>query len=188
MALRDFNLNLVANVPQTLVVDGDFFGVYEAQNYVYISLDNGPDIKRTAGNYQTGKYNTVIIRSLVNQTVVLQLGYGAFFSSNQNVTVNTTTIVEPGNSNPALDDVVVPAGGSIQIVGANLIRKSVIIKSLYSNDPSSIVRVGIGAAAAKGAELIAGDALPPIESTGAIDAYNPGALDVTLSITEINKV
>jgi len=189
MALRDFKLALAAGVSQNLTVDGDFFGVLESENFIYVSIDNGPAIKRIGGHFQSGEnYLTVKVTSLVDQNCLLLLGRGSFYSANQNVNITATAVIENGNQNAAKNDVIVPAGGSIQVVGANATRKAVIIKSLYSNDPASLVRVGVGASAVKGAELIAGDALPPLETTGAIDAYNPTAIAVTLSILEINRV
>jgi len=187
MALRDFALVMGAGQIQELGVRGNFFGVLEATGAVYFSVDNGPFTKRAAGHYQRGEYRHLRVKSLVAQNVLLLAGEGDFFSANQAITVNTTATVEPGNLTPALADVVIAAGATSVIAAANVDRKKLVIKALYSNDAADIIRVGTGAGAAAGVEMGAGEAFE-VETEGAISAHNPGANPFTVSLLEINRV
>lgn len=186
--LRDFTLIFQANQEQELSVVGNFFGILNSENYLYFSIDGGPFVKRGARDFQTTEFSSLRAKSLVAQTALVIAGFGNFTSSSQTVAVVATATIENGNNTVALGDVVLVAGALTQIVAANANRKGVIIKALNGNDPSVFVRVGTGAGAAAGAELGAGEAMPLIESTAAIDAFNPSALDFTVSILEVNKL
>jgi len=185
--LRDYAFNFGANDVQMLSTPGNFFAVLESVDDIYISIDNGPFVKRRAGDSQTSDYSQLIIKSLVAQSIVIVAGFGLFNTVSQVVTVNGTFEFTTSNQNIALDDVVIPAGGGAVIAGANVTRKTLVIKALASNGQDDLIRIGTGATAVKGLAIGTGESVS-FDTTAAINAFNPSAAPFTVSVSEINLI
>ena len=186
-SLRDFKLNLTANVEQQLNVNGNFIGILESSTNIYISIDGGPFVKRKAGHFQRTDYDTLRVKSLVDNVALVVAGYGDFYSAANEISVNTSAELLPGNTNTGLADVTIPAGASAIVAAGNVKRKWLAIKALNSNDAATFIRVGVAPDATHGIELGAGEAVQ-IETSGAISAYNTGAVDFVVSVLEVQKL
>jgi len=190
--LRDFNLNFLGGDEQTHTIDGDFFRVVSASAPLQISFDNGPFVTRIVGQAQKTRqpFNRVRIKSAVAQVVSLAIGFDELLDNTAviaGLTVNTLMAI--ADQNISLPAVVVGAGLTVQIAGANVKRRGIFIQSSFANDPAIIPLIGgADVTALKGLECMTGAGLPVIETTGAIYCHNPGAAAVTIRAFEINKV
>lgn len=186
--LRDYPLSLVVGTSQRLEVAGDFFLVTEATTDVYISIDNGPFLKRAEGMGQTGFFRTLELKTLVDQSVRLIVGYGLAVDNRRSVSVSATTTVEVSNQVTQLADVSIPAGSSVQLAAANANRQTLVVKHKASNNPADYVRIGNATVSAtSGFELGVGEGID-LDTEAAVYAYNTGSNAVTITLTELNRV
>ena len=188
--MRDYPLNLNAGDIKEISVTGNTWSIMEATDDVYVSVDNAPFIKRIKGqglSYDVGVFKRLRIKSLVAQSVTIAAGQGRIIDKGTAVSVSTQANVKPGNTYSPGADVTVLAGSSAQLVAANANRLSVTITNKLSN--SNTFRIGTPTTV--GATV--GDVLEPGESitiatTAALSAFNEGATDEALSVSEVEDI
>lgn len=189
MSIRDYPLNFLGNDTWEQDIDGDFFRITEADGPVFVSLDSGPFVKREVGQAQRTQYNQLRIKSTIAQTVRISAGTGELTDNRQDVTVNVSTGLDPGNNLLNAGDVTIPAGASAIVAAGNAKRKGIIIQASYTNDPAIVARVGNAAVnAGSGIELAAGVGLPEIETTAAVYCFNPGTTAIKVCYVENEKL
>lgn len=188
MAMRDYKFTLVANVPRSLNVAGNYFGVVEALGKIQIQFDDGVFIQRQEGMGGSADYQRVTVKSPTNQTVIISLGSGVMHDGRGTVsgfTVNAT--IESPNSSPSTPDVSIPAGTTVQVLAPNANRKKAIIFAGESN----IENLRIGGHSSVGASnggILAPGGNGEIESETGVWVYNPGAAAETVTIIELETI
>lgn len=183
---RDYNFVIPAGGScQQQNVQGDYWQIIVAPHNVTLLFDNGNTITDGAGAGAPMAYKSVILSGTAGDTVVLRLGFcNGVPPLSTRVTLaalNVTTSVPVASVQTPQGDVPVAAAtNNVAVIGANLNRRAVIIKSRSSNSTS----VRIGPDAAHGVELDPGDVVT-LETTAAIAASNASAAAVTLTVTEL---
>ncbi|AUR98311.1 hypothetical protein NVP1249A_17 [Vibrio phage 1.249.A._10N.261.55.B9] len=187
MAMRDYKFTLVANVPRSLNVPGNFFGVIGASGSVEIQFDDGVFITRNEGMGGSVDYQRVTVKSPINQTVTLALGTGTVYDARATVNANINTVIQQSNTVSNVADVTIAATTAGIVVAANANRTELLIKNPSSN-PSS-VRIGdnVSTGAASGFELEPGESVI-INTTAAVNAYNTGTVAQTISVVELEYI
>jgi hypothetical protein len=185
MGLRDFPLTFAGGDSQQIRLDGNFFHILEADDDLFISIDDTPFVKRLVGSWQEGGFNKLVIKSSVAQTVRITAGYGRYGDNTDNVAVTVNTAFDPGATIANPVQVTVPAAASAQVLAGNANRLHAIIQSSNVNNPAIIARLGGAAVAANsGLELTAGTGIPPIRTTAALYVYNPGPDNIIICAIE----
>lgn len=188
MAMRDYKFTLVANVPRSLNVAGNYFGVIEAAGAIEIQFDDGVFIKRREGMGGSAEYQRVSMKSPTDQTVTIALGSGTMYDGRATIsgaTFNVTT--ENGNSSPSTPDIAIPAGTTVQVAGANANRKTINIFAGEANIEN--LRVGCNASVGvNNGGFLAPGGNGEIETRTGVWVYNPGTATETVSIIELETI
>ena len=188
MALRDYKFTLVANVPRSLNVAGNYFGVIEATGQVEIQFDEGVFIKRREGMGGSADYQRVTIKSPTNQIVTVSLGTGSMYDGRATISGATfnVTVATP-NSSPSNADVTIPAGTTVQVLGANANRKTALV--FAGEDNIENLRIGCNS----GVGVNSGGILAPggngeLETETGVWVYNPGVAAEKVTIIELENI
>ena len=183
--LNDYPFYLGAGEERLLEVAGDFYHILEATDTVYISLDDDEFNKRGKGLGENGPFYRIRVKSDVAQGIRIVAGFGQLNDTRDNVSVTVSATVTPSNNTLAIPDITVPAGTTVQLVAARAGRKSLMLKSLFTNDPSDSVRLGdlASVGAGSGIQMVSGEGVT-IETETAYYAYNEGSNDFVISATE----
>lgn len=174
--MRSYSYTLGAGQVQQQNVPGRHFRVLESTGALYVSFNNGPEVKFLAGQgvtFDSAPFVEIRLRSLVAQSVLVVAGEGEYHDANENISVTSSATIAPGNTLPVGGDVSVAAISSVVISAAVASNLAVIIKADIAN--TETVRVGgSGVGAAGGYPLEPGESMT-IATTAIIAAYNPSA-------------
>lgn len=162
---------------------GKFVRVIEATDDVYIKLDDvSTELKRGVKSQVSSEgFENVVIRSLVAQTVRICISDQPQDEGRDDVVVNTTASITPGNTFAGAADVALAAAAATLIIASDADRLGVLIKNPSSNAAS--VRIGglASVGAAQGIELEPGESIP-IATTDAIYGYSVPGESVSVSV------
>lgn len=162
---------------------GKFVRVIEATDDVYIKLDDvSTELKRGVKSQVSSEgFENVVIRSLVAQTVRICISDQPQDEGRDDVAVNTTASITPGNTFAGAADVALAAAAATLIIASDADRLGVLIKNPSSNAAS--VRIGglASVGAAQGIELEPGESIP-IATTDAIYGYSVPGESVSVSV------
>jgi len=187
--MRDYLLTLDGANEQHIDTDGDFFHIQTvsvgAAN-ILLRFDDGPQITRQQGEGNRVYYSRVSINASAACALTIQLGYGYATDSRASIAVGSiSTPITPALHNPAVPDVVLGAGVTTAILGADANRLGVLI-GLDSTQPNA-VRIADGAAAAGAGLKVEPGQTVPFFSQDALSGYNPGGAGVTVTVTKFMK-
>ena len=187
--MRDYLLTLDGVNEQDIVTDGDFFHIQSvsvgAAN-ILLRFDDGPAITRQQGEGNRVYYSRVSVTASAACALTIQLGYGYATDSRAFIAVGSiSTPITPALHNPAVPDVVLGAGVTTAILGADANRLGVLI-GLDSTQPNA-VRIADGAAAAGAGLKVEPGQTVPFFSQDALSGYNPGGAGVTVTVTKFMK-
>jgi len=187
--MRDYLLTLDGVNEQDIVTDGDFFHIQSvsvgAAN-ILLRFDDGPAITRQQGEGNRVYYSRVSVTASAACALTIQLGYGYATDSRASIAVGSiSTPITPALHNPAVPDVVLGAGVTTAILGADANRLGVLI-GLDSTQPNA-VRIADGAAAAGAGLKVEPGQTVPFFSQDALSGYNPGGAGVTVTVTKFMK-
>jgi len=187
--MRSYQFNLQANAIQDLNAIGNHVRILEATNDVFISLDNQPFFKLKAGQGITDNtsFETIRLKSLVVQNVLLVAGVGTFHDSSESVSITTTTTIEAANTYKPVADILVNATSTAALVGANANRKLLTITNPVTNTGSFRLGVPLNVGAGRGDRLDVGESIS-LALTGALSAYNEGATNESLIVSELENI
>lgn len=188
MAMRDYKFTLVAGVPRSLNVAGNYFGVVEATGQIEIQFDDGVFIKRREGMGGSAEYQRVTVKSTTNQTVTIALGSGSMYDGRATISGAVFNVtMENANSSPSTPDVSLPAGVTTQVIGPNANRKKVIVFAHEDN----IENLRIGGHSSVGAGnggILAPGGNGELETQTGVWVYNPGAAAEKVTIIELENI
>lgn len=188
MAMRDYKFSLLAGVPMSLRVGGNYFGVVKASGDILIRFDDGVQITRQEGTGGSADYSKVEVESPINQVVTLALGEGVMHDGRGTLSgVTVTTAISYANSSPASADVVIPALTQVQVLAPNANRKSALIFAGEANIYNLRIGCNNTVSATQGGILAAGGN-GELETETGIWVYNPAAIDQTVNIIELERI
>jgi len=168
---------------------GRYIRVLEADSDVYLGIENDtPDLKRRQGAEVSSptEFKTIRIKSLIAQTIRLGISGVSQADDSQSVNVTATAELTPANALANVDEVTVPAGGSISLIGSDATRIGVRI-AIPDDQPNGIYWAATGLTATQGGWL--GVGMVEIAGVSAeITARNRGAADVVVSIVPLKVV
>lgn len=181
--------SLQANVVYPLNSEGNFFHLVSATSSLQISVNDGEYITITQGQgIETQQpFRKLQIKSAAAQSVKWVTGFGRFRDNAQNVNVTTSATIDPANTYTPAADVTVLAGSSANLIGSNAGRRALTITNPTSNSNTFRLGVPLNVGANKGDILEPGDTIT-MATTAAIDAYNTGATDESLTVNELEQV
>lgn len=187
--MQDLTIPLLAGEEKRFQIPGNYFQVVGSSDYVYLSFNSSPYIRRRMGMGGPVGYHEVLVKSLVDQTVVLSLGYAdpAAPYDNSAILIGTLTVNETIPSVYApIADVAVPNGGAATLLLAvDTTRREVLVRTLST--AAGIIRLGDSTVAAgKGFPLEPGDAAV-IAGTAALYAANEAAVPVSVALLAMRK-
>ena len=138
---KDFQLNLTANIPQTIHLQGDMYSILEASNNVYLMFgDSNEYIKRSAGIAENINYTKITVMSIVSQNILLTLGFGILFDARALTQATIDTKIELANTFETSADITITQSTPTKILSGDDNIKSVVISSLQAN--LSEIRLG----------------------------------------------
>jgi len=189
MGISDYKMTLGANAPQSVTVNGNAFHVIKATSPIHVSFNEGKELERTQGMGGTApsSYTKVTIRSEVPQNITIALGDGTIFDSRSNISATLNTTIAPANINQALPSVVVGAGLTVLLAGANASRKELRI-GVSGTNASGIHFGDINTGAVNQGGFIDVGSVEYVTSEGAIYAYNPSGSAVTVNLVDMRRV
>ena len=186
LGLRDYQKLLLAGAEWEWTVDGDYFLVVKAADELQLKFDDGDWITRVGSDGMPVRtYKKVRIKSDVDQTVVIALGYtgGA-------VTPVAGRVKFDGVVNASIDfptqrqaeaDVTIPAGTDVAVLPLDADRLSAIVQ-LDEAAPGP-VRIGNSAVDnTHGAKLWPEDSAD-CAGSAPVYVFNPNGVDVIVHIT-----
>lgn len=189
---RDYPLSLTAGVVFNLgAARGSIYKLRDvsvAGAVVYIQFNNsGAWIPLRDGDGGEGVvFDNVKVKCAVNVTANLYLGTVKQKSSNATVSVaNVTATFEENNGGASPLDTIINAGFGAVISAARATKRSTIIYNPSTN--TGPFRVGPGAAAGAGLKLEVGMSIEILGSM-AISAFNEGAANEALTLTELDRI
>lgn len=184
---------LSGSTPIRRPVTGRYIVVKSADAEINVRGVGIEDVYLGAGEqYDLGEYfssKEIYIQSTISGSNNFEIEVTRFplVKSNQNnMTVNTTAVVENGNDNQHLPKVSVAAGASVAICTANTDRKFLRIALL--SDAAGYVIMGKSGVDATGGGTLEPGMIDYIETTGALWVFNPQAVAVDVWIMEVNKI
>jgi hypothetical protein len=188
MAMRDYKFTLVANVPRSLNVAGNYFGVITATGRIDIQFDDGVFIKRREGMGGSADYQRVTIKSDTDQIVTIALGSGTMYDGRATISGATFNVtVSNANSSPNTPDVTIPSKTTVQVVGANTNRKKVMVFAGVDNIENLRVGCNSSVGVDNGAILAPGGN-GDIETRTGVWVYNPGDNNETVSLIDLETI
>lgn len=187
--LKDYALSVPAGGQQNFLIEGNEAVLVSATGTLYIKFDDRSETLFVQGFGYRARNGVSNYRkvSIINKggaavTGTVMLGYGEVRDQRLNVTA-PLQIQTLGTISPTAD-VVIPAGGTAQIIAANAGRKKLVVTNKVSN--TQILRIGDATtAAAVGLELPPGGVFSDA-FTGALYAYNPGAAAESVTVAELS--
>ena len=189
---RDYPISLVAGVETNL---GGIFGTtYRLRSTsvigatIYIEFNNsGNWIPAKAGDWGDSlDFKRVRVRCAVNVDIVLYLGKARQRSSEAVVNIaSVAATFEENNGGASPLDTVINAGFGAVISAARATKRATIIYNPSTN--TGAFRVGNGAAAGAGLLLEVGMSIEILGSM-AISAFNEGAANEALTLTELDRI
>lgn len=189
IAYRDYAIPLVAGVPYSLNVAGNYWQVVSlsGNTAVTIEFDESQSISRPAGTGGPALYSTVRVTSSVSQTAVLSLGFaGGLAPYDRSVTSFAGATLNLSYAVPAVSldvpDVSVPATSVQALTSTNALRRSVTIHNPSTS--AGPVRIGGASVGATRGHMLEPGADITVEGSQGLSAYNPNASAVVLSILD----
>lgn len=183
---RDYRLNLLAGVEQSIALDGEYWQIIAAASAVMIRFDEQVFITRYQGMGGPANYRQVNVMSDVDQVVTLALGRidgGAPYDGRASLAgVNVSSISNIGNTLTNGVDTVVNAGTQVQMVSANVLRGELALQ-LDDAAPGAIRYGDSTVSAIKGMKLQPGDTAI-LTSRASVYVYNPNATAATVRVME----
>jgi hypothetical protein len=178
-APREYVLTFSGAGSQPIQVKGRHLRVTEAPVApVFVTLENGTEIKRAAGQgiNDAGDFGRgrLLIRSTVAQSVRIIVAEEEQPDNAANISVAVSATVAPGATLESAADVAIPATSSDIVFAGDPNTKAVTVTSLDTN--TDVIRVGETGAvgAARGHPLYPGDSVT-LATTATVRAYNTGA-------------
>lgn len=182
-----------ANAKIRRSITGRYILVKSADNEIRISGKGFEDVHMGAGEEYELPFEhsgqDIYIQNTVSGTTnfIMEVTPQRLRKANQNeLTVNTTAVVENGNDNQHLPRVSVGAGVSAAICVSNTSRKYLRVSLL--SDAEGYVILG-----KSGVDGINGGTLEPgmidyIETTGELWVFNPQSVAVDVWVMEVNRI
>ena len=165
-------------------VSGDYLHVYDAPvNDLVVRFDDGEPVALRQGLGLRRYYDKVTLESATGQVATVLVGFGSVADARATANVNVTANVTPGANFSNGGDVACGAGAATLLLAADAARLYALIGNASTN--TITVRIGTAAvAAASGIPLEPGTTLP-VAFTGAIYAWNPGGVPVTINAASV---
>ncbi len=186
ISYRDYRLPLLAGIPYSLDVGGNYWQFVKASaaSEIDITFDESQTISRLPGTGGPALFSRVMLLSGVDQIVVMSFGFtgglapydrgNSVFAGTINVAASVPSINAP------LDDAVIAAASSQLLVGIDLFRRALIIKN--ASGSVGPVRLGDSSVSATRGLLLEEGETANIDGTSALYAYNPNGSAVTLTL------
>jgi len=186
---RDYPMTFNAGQEYTIDGPGRYFHIFEAADPLWISINDGPWIKRRARQGNAGEIDRLRVKSDTAQSVLIALSSHPINDGRGDITGATINAQWTApDKHTALPDVVVGAGLNILIAAANPGRRKLTVRAALTNDPAAEPRLRHDSAAtAAGVPLLAGE-VREFEGEAAIYCYNDSAAAVTFYVSETVKV
>lgn len=185
--MRDYTFTLTAGQELERNIPGNWFHVIDSDSDIQIRFDDGDTITRSEGMGGSAEYEKVTIISAAAQTVKVSLGYGFVTDGRATVNESINTTIEPSNSSQGKAEVVVGAGLTVALVGANINRKELRV-GIKSTEANGVYVGDSGIGAAKQGGYIEEGSVDYIAIESALYAYNAGAGSITVNLMELERI
>jgi hypothetical protein len=186
--MQPFNLTLLAGIPVSVNVEGDYCHVLTAPlgAGLWLRFDEGKSANYYEGVGLRTLYDRVEMMSLADQDVVVLLGFGSVFDARATANLNVNSTIEPSNILLDHPQVTVPAGASIVLVAAASSRKELRI-ALKSTEPGGLYIGSASVATGTGGWIEPGQ-FDYLSIEAALWAFNPGASNVVVTLLTLGRL
>lgn len=182
-----------ANAKIRRSITGRYILVKSADNEIRISGKGFEDVHMGAGEEYELPFEhsgqDIYIQNTVSGTTnfIMEVTPQRLRKANQNeLTVNTTAVVENGNDNADLPSIEIAAGSSVAVCIANTSRKYLRVSLL--SDAAGYVLMGKNTVDAERGGPIEPGQTSFEETTGALWVHNPQGEPVRVWLMEVNKI
>lgn len=184
---------LSGTTPIRRPVTGRYLVVKSADAEIVVSGVGIEEVHLGAGEqYDLGAYfqsKVIQIASTISgsNTFDMEVTANPLTKANQNqLTVNTTAVVENGNDNQHLPKVSVAAGASVAVCVSNTSRKYLRLSLL--SDAAGYVLLGKSGVSSSSGGTIEPGMIDYIETTGELWVFNPQSVAVDVWVMEVNRI